>query len=82
MGFSVRSAAERRQLSGRPPISLMPVEYLTPSAERRSVEVQAELVEQGKHRARPSPICFWRRLPKKRGSPCCMSAGISRSTLT
>ncbi|WP_028648823.1 PIN domain nuclease [Nocardiopsis sp. CNT312] len=51
IGFSARSGAELRNAVGRPPLSLMPVEYLTPSAENRAVEVQAMLADRGQHRA-------------------------------
>jgi predicted nucleic acid-binding protein len=51
IGYSARSAADLREATHRPPLSLMPVEYLTPTMERRAVEVQALLADQGKHRA-------------------------------
>ena len=35
----------------RPPLSAMPVEYLTPTIEDRAVAVQLLLAEQGHHRA-------------------------------
>ena len=39
----------------RPPMSSMPVEYLTPAIEDRAVEVQALLADQGQHRAPSLP---------------------------
>ena len=51
VGFSARSAADLRDAAHRPPLSLMPVEYLAPAMEQRAVEVQALLADQGKHRA-------------------------------
>ena len=38
-----------------PPISAMPVEYLTPAIEGRAVEVQLILAGKGKHRAPSIP---------------------------
>ena len=39
----------------RPPLSSMPVEYLTPAIEDRSVEVLALLADRGRHRAPSIP---------------------------
>ncbi|MGB3054545.1 MAG: PIN domain-containing protein, partial [Acidimicrobiales bacterium] len=39
----------------RPPLSEMPVEYLTPAIEDRAVEVQLALAERGLHRAPSIP---------------------------
>ncbi|WP_297750606.1 hypothetical protein [uncultured Tessaracoccus sp.] len=38
-----------------PPISSMPVEYLTPAIEDRALEVQGLLAERGQHRAPSVP---------------------------
>jgi hypothetical protein len=35
----------------------MPVEYLTPAAGKRAVEVLRRLADLGQHRARPSLTC-------------------------
>jgi predicted nucleic acid-binding protein len=51
VGYSARSGPELRGAARRPPLSLMPVEFLTPAAEQRAVEVQMILVDQGRHRA-------------------------------
>jgi predicted nucleic acid-binding protein len=51
VGYSARSAADLRQASGKPPLSLMPVEYLTPAMEGRALEVQMRLADRGEHRA-------------------------------
>lgn len=51
MGYSARSGRELRDETGRPPLSLMPVEYLTPAIEDRAMAVQALLAESGHHRA-------------------------------
>ena len=39
----------------RPPLSVMPVEFLTPSIEDRAVQVQAALADRGQHRAASIP---------------------------
>jgi predicted nucleic acid-binding protein len=51
VGFSARSGPDLRNAAQRPPLSLMPVETLTPAAERRALEVQMALADQGLHRA-------------------------------
>ncbi|WP_027344428.1 PIN domain nuclease [Hamadaea tsunoensis] len=51
VGFSARSALELRTASSRPPLSLMPIEYLTPAMEQRAVDVQLQLADHGQHRA-------------------------------
>lgn len=55
VGFSARTAADHRTLLTEPPISSMPVEYLTPRIEDRAVEVQLALAERGYHRAPSIP---------------------------
>lgn len=55
VGFSARSASDRRRLLSEPPIASMPVEYLTPAIEDRAVSVQGALAEQGRHRAPSIP---------------------------
>jgi predicted nucleic acid-binding protein len=54
-GFSARSAVELSRVMGSPPLAAMPVEYLTPAAEDRAVEVQRLLAERGQHRAPSIP---------------------------
>lgn len=51
VGYSARTAQDLRTASQRPPLSLMPIEYLTPAMEQRAVEVQLRLAERGYHRA-------------------------------
>lgn len=51
VGYSARSGADLRTALSRPPLSAMPVEYLTPTIEDRAVTVQLLLAEQGHHRA-------------------------------
>lgn len=51
VGYSARSAADLRSGRSEPPLSAMPVEYLTPSIEDRALEVQQLLADRGHHRA-------------------------------
>jgi len=55
IGFSARSARDRRQLLDDLPIVQMPVEYLTPGVEDRAVDVHGLLAERGRHRALSAP---------------------------
>lgn len=55
MGYSARTATDHRTLLTAPPISSMPVEYLTPKIEDRAVELQLALAERGHHRAPSIP---------------------------
>lgn len=55
VGFSARSGPELRDAARRPPLSEMPIEYLTPAIEDRAVEVQATLADRGHHRAPSIP---------------------------
>lgn len=55
IGYSMRSAEQSRLEFGSPPLSLMPVEHLTPGIERRALEVQQLLAERGQHRAPSIP---------------------------
>ena len=55
VGFSARSGQDARSMFARPPLSAMPVEYLTPAIEDRAVEVQLLLAGQGQHRAPSIP---------------------------
>jgi predicted nucleic acid-binding protein len=54
-GYSARSAGDMGELLDRAPLSLMPVEYLTPAAEKRAVGVLRSLAERGQHRAPSIP---------------------------
>jgi predicted nucleic acid-binding protein len=51
VGYSARTAAQARSVFRSPPISAMPVEYLTPAIEDRALEVQISLASKGKQRA-------------------------------
>ncbi|MDL9947200.1 PIN domain nuclease [Gordonia sp. ABSL11-1] len=55
VGYSARNVHDARTALRRPPLSAMPVEYLTPVIEDRALEVQLELAEQGHHRAPSIP---------------------------
>lgn len=55
IGYSFRTAAQARSESAAPPLALMPVEYLTPAAEDRAIEVQLLLADCGQHRAPSIP---------------------------
>jgi predicted nucleic acid-binding protein len=55
VGYSSRSATDHRTLLTEPPISSMPIEYLTPKIEDRAVELQLRLAERGIHRAPSIP---------------------------
>lgn len=55
IGYSMRSAAQSRLEFSSPPLSLMPVEHLTPGIERRALEVQQLLGDRGQHRAPSIP---------------------------
>ena len=54
-GYSARSGPELRAGWQRPPLSSMPVEYLTPAIEDRAVEVLTLLADRGQHRAPSIP---------------------------
>jgi predicted nucleic acid-binding protein len=54
-GYSARSGPELRAGLRQPPLSSMPVEYLTPAIEDRAVEVLTLLAERGQHRAPSIP---------------------------
>jgi predicted nucleic acid-binding protein len=55
VGYSARSGPELRTGFQRPPMSSMPVEYLTPSVEDRAVEVLTLLADRGQHRGPSIP---------------------------
>lgn len=55
VGYSARSAGDHDVALFTPPIGLMPVEYLTPGAEDRTVQMQRLLAMRGQHRAPSVP---------------------------
>jgi len=54
-GYSARSGSDLRAGLQQPPLSSMPVEYLTPAIEDRAVEVLTLLADRGQHRAPSIP---------------------------
>jgi predicted nucleic acid-binding protein len=55
VGFSTRTGADHRSTLGEPPVSSMPIAYLTPAIEARAVEIQMLLSDRGQHRAPSIP---------------------------
>ena len=55
VGYSARSGTDLRAGLREPPLSAMPVEYLTPAIEDRAAEVLALLADRGQHRAPSIP---------------------------
>lgn len=55
VGYSARSGPDLRAGFQQPPLSSMPVEYLTPGIEDRAVEVLKLLADRGQHRAPSVP---------------------------
>lgn len=55
LGFSARTGRAGREAFEAPPLSLMPLERLTPAMEDRAWEVQMLLADRGEHRAPSIP---------------------------
>jgi predicted nucleic acid-binding protein len=55
VGHSARTGSSARRDFGESPLAAMPVEYLTPAIEDRSLEVQLLLADVGKHRGPSIP---------------------------
>ena len=55
VGYSARSGQDLRAGFRQPPLSSMPVEYLTPAIEDRAVEVLTLLADRSQHRAPSIP---------------------------
>ena len=55
IGFSFRTGHVARRETASPPLSRLPVAYLTPAIEDRAVEVQLLLTDRGQHRAPSIP---------------------------
>jgi predicted nucleic acid-binding protein len=51
IGYSARSGTDLQDELHRPPLALMPIEYLTPASESRAMTVQALLAERRLNRA-------------------------------
>jgi len=54
-GYSARSGSDLRAGLQQPPLSSMPVEYLTPAIEDRAAEILTLLADRGQHRAPSIP---------------------------
>ncbi|WP_150240326.1 PIN domain nuclease [Nocardiopsis quinghaiensis] len=67
VGFSAKSGGDLRNAAGRPPLSVMPVEHLTPAMEDRAVEVQAVLADRGRHRAPGVPALLTAAVAERAG---------------
>ena len=67
VGYSAVSAKAAREAPSTPPVSLMPVEYLSPGIEARALEVQIELAVLGMHRAASIPDLLVAATAEKRG---------------
>lgn len=55
IGYSMRNAEEFAAEFTTPPLSLLPVNHLTPGIEERALEVQERLAARGMHRAPSIP---------------------------
>ncbi|MFV0457275.1 MAG: PIN domain-containing protein [Actinomycetales bacterium] len=55
VGYSARTWQDARVMFTQPPLSSMPIEYLTPAVEDRAVQVQLLLAREGHHRAPTIP---------------------------
>jgi predicted nucleic acid-binding protein len=55
VGYCARSGPDLRVGLQQPPLSSMPVEYLTPAIEDRAVEILTLLADRGQHRAPSVP---------------------------
>jgi predicted nucleic acid-binding protein len=55
IGFSFRTGHVARHETASPPLSLLPVTYLTPAIEDRAVELQLLLTDRGQHRTPSIP---------------------------
>ena len=67
LGYSFRGVADAERETASPPLSLMPVEYFTPSIEERAVELQMLLTSRGQHRAPSIPDLLLAATAEKRG---------------
>ncbi len=54
-GYSARSKEDLSRILNGPPLSSMPVEYLTPVIEDRAIQILAALADRGQHRAPSLP---------------------------
>lgn len=54
-GYSARSKEDLMRIRSGPPLSSMPVEYLTPGIEDRAIQILVALADRGQHRAPSLP---------------------------
>lgn len=66
-GFSARTGEAARESFGLPPLSLMPIQYLTPAMEDRAFEIQMLLADRGQHRAPSIPDLLIAAMAEKLG---------------
>jgi hypothetical protein len=71
VGYFARTGADLRAGLRQPPVSAMPVEYLTPAIEDRAVEVLTLLADRGQHRAPSVPDLIIAATPNSPTSPSC-----------
>lgn len=55
IGYSFRTAAQAHPEVTSPPLTLMLVQYMTPTIENRALQVQLLLADRGRHRAPSIP---------------------------
>ena len=55
VGYAARTGDDWDQLTTGAPVSWLPVQYVTPRAEQRALQVQGELASRGHHRAPSIP---------------------------
>ncbi len=66
-GYSARSVDDLRAGLSAPPISSMPIEYMTPAIENRALQVLTALAERGQHRAPSVPDILIAAMAEKSG---------------
>jgi predicted nucleic acid-binding protein len=67
LGYSTRSGDAGRHQFGSAPLSLMPIEHMTPAIEDRAFEVQMLLADRGQHRALSIPALLIAATAEKAG---------------
>ncbi|HEU4722703.1 MAG TPA: PIN domain nuclease [Gemmatimonadaceae bacterium] len=67
VGYSARDPDDLRAGLREPPVASMPVEYATPGAEDRAVEVLTLLADRGHHRAPSVPDLFIAAIAERAG---------------
>jgi len=77
IGYSARTGPQARSAFRTPPLSTMPIEYLTPKIEDRAVEVQLALADKRKHRAPSIPDLIIAAIGELAGLTCCTSTKTS-----